>query len=224
MVRLERLFGWLGCVLFAIATTQEAQHRLPDWVRDPAYWWRTPDQRGADLYAEGDFVAASLQFRAPGWRGVACYRAENYPCAAQAFARSGMDPAVEHFNLGNVDARRGQLSRALIHYDAALDARPGWTIVQDNRRLVLELIADRSRRPQPPEPTGGGPNLDPDDIVIDERGGQGKPGQIQIEKIDPDSLAQQWLKQIRNDPAEFLRLRFASEQAARRTEQDGTRR
>lgn len=214
MLRLEQLAALLAILFFAIAGGHEAGYEVPDWVADPAYWWRTPNQTGAERYAAGDYRAASGLFRHAAWRGTACFRAADYACAERAFADADMDVAERHFNLGNVAARAGRLDQALAEYDAALAARPDWPPAVHNRKIVLALLVDRSKRPPPEELDGrGDPNLDPEQAEIDQRGARGKPGRLEIEKLDPNSLAQLWLRQIRSDAGEFLRLRFADEAA-----------
>ncbi|WP_295007186.1 hypothetical protein [uncultured Dechloromonas sp.] len=214
MVRLEQLAALLTIVFVAIAAAHEAGHDLPDWFADPAYWWQTPDQAGAALHAAGHYRAAGGEFRDAAWRGTACYRAADYACAGQAFAEAEMDPAERHFNLGNVAARAGRFDHALAEYDAALAARPDWPSATRNRGIVLALIAERSKRPAPEAFDGRGePNLDPDQAEIDHRGARGKRGRMAIDKLDPDSLAQLWLRQINSDAGEFLRLRFGDEAA-----------
>lgn len=211
MVRLERLFGWLAVLFLAHATWAEAGRRIPDWWADPANWWQTPDQRGAELYAQGAYAAARREFRLPGWKAAACYRAKDYECAALHFADMAGEPAILEFNRGNADAMRGRFDGALAHFDAALALRPAWQVAEANRRLVLQLVADRTRRPPPGHPTGEDPNLEADHTVFDGKGKDGKPGQIRIEKTNPASLGRQWLRQIPTDAGEFLRLRFAHE-------------
>lgn len=214
MVRLEQLAALLALVFFTMAASHEACHDVPDWVADPAYWWQTPDQAGAALYATGDYKAAGGQFRNAAWRGAACFRAADYACAERAFAHARMAAAEQHFNLGNVAARAGKLDKALAEYDLALAAHPNWPSATHNRGIVLALIVDRSKRPAPDEPDGrGDPSLDPDQVEIDQHATRGKRGRMEIEKLDPNSLAQLWLRQINSDAGEFLRLRFGDEAA-----------
>jgi Ca-activated chloride channel family protein len=214
MVKLEQLAALLAALFFTIAGFHEAGHDVPDWFADPAYWWQTPDQAGAEQYAAGRYRAASEHFHSAAWRGTACYRAADYACAERAFTQADMTVAERQFNLGNVAARAGRLAQALTAYDAALAARPDWSPAVHNREIVLKLIVDRGKRPAPKklgEP--GDPNLDPDQVEIDKNGAHGKRGRMDIEKLDPNSLAQLWLRQINSDAGDFLRLRFADEAA-----------
>jgi Ca-activated chloride channel homolog len=206
MVKLRKSHLIVIGVLVVLASYGWQQ--LPSWARNPDYWWQTPNQRGAALYAEGDFAHAAQHFHNPAWRAAALYRARDWPAAEAAFAQLP-DTAEQRFNRGNVAAHAGQLAQAVAHYDAALTQRPGWAHAIKNRQLVANEIAKRKRRP--PEQDGGEPMLDPDGTVIDEQAQRGKPGRIDVEKLDPSALAALWLRTVRTDPGAFLRLRFAQE-------------
>lgn len=221
MVGIERLLALLAVVFFAIAGSHDAGLTPPDWIADSAYWWHTPDQAGAERYAEGDFIGASRHFRDAAWRGAACFRAGDHACAEAAFAEADIDAADRHFNLGNTAARRGNFERAIIEYDAALGVRPDWASAAENRRIVLDLVVQRSRRPAAKDSAERGePTLEPDEADI-ERRMRGKAGRIEVEGIDPNAFAQLWLRQIRSDAGEFLRLRFADEVTRRDTPAQG---
>lgn len=216
----RQLYTLLALACFIYGAAQEARRAgmaIPPWAMQPGYWWQTPVQRGAHAFTQGDWAQAMRHFRQspqPEWLAAACYRAGDLDGAAASLTALLTESAPPHlrYNLGNIEARRGRLASALKHYDAALAAQPDWREAEDNRQLVLHLIAERTRRGEPPDGDGE-PNLDPDEIITDEKGKQGKAGTIEIEKLDPKSLAQLWLRQVRNDPGEFLRLRFADEAA-----------
>ncbi len=214
MVAAERLLAVLAAVFFTIAGSHQFGVALPDWTRAPEYWWQTPDQAAAELYAEGRFAAAARHFRNAAWRGAACFRAADYTCAEAAFAEAGIDAASRHLNLGNVAAHLGRFEHAVAEYDAALAVAPGWTRASENRRIVLELIVERSRRSATEDSAqGGNPAREPQQPATKRKPMQRRAGGIEIERLDPDSLAERWLRQLRNDAGEFLRLRFADEAA-----------
>lgn len=209
----RRLFALLA--VGAVASLL-AREQLPDWAHDPRYWWRTPDQVGVALYRQGAPAQALRHLRAADWRGTACYRSADLACAEAAFAHAALlpdhVPADLAFKRGNVAARAGRLAAALAHYDAALSARPEWLAARENRALVLAAMVEAQQKSR--RETGGEPTLPPDGTVIDERGKQGKPGRIELEKLDHDAQAKLWLRTVRTDPGAFLRLRFAQEQRA----------
>ena len=53
--------------------------------------------------------------------------------------------------------------------------------------------------------------MPPDGVEVSDKNEKGKPGRIDIEKLSSDAIAQMWLRNVRNDPGDFLRLRFADE-------------
>ena len=172
------------------------------------YFWFTPDQLAYRHYQHGDYATALRQARNPLWRATACYRLGDYACAGAAFA--GTDSPVADYNLGNAHARNGQLTEALADYARALKRQPDFPAALYNRRLIADLLEARKMRKQADE-QGEEPSDEADDTVVDDKGKQGKPGQISIEKLDPKSLEKLWLRNVKTDPAAFLRLRFAGE-------------
>lgn len=171
------------------------------------YFWYTPDQLGYRTYLRGDYTGAAHHFQHPAWEAVACYRLGDYVCAGNGFA-AGND-AIAGYNLGNAHARAGDLKAALESYQRALQQRSGWPAAIDNQRLVASLITGKNA----PRASGDGdePTQAADSSKIDDRGKRGKPGEVSIEKLDPKSLDKLWLRNVRTDPAAFLRLRFAGE-------------
>ena len=91
--------------------------------------------------------------------------------------------------------------------------RPGWREAQENRDLVARLLAQR--RPERPEEEAAEPSEEPDDMKVDEQGKRGKRGAVEIEKLGPDAIDRLWLRNVRTDPALFLRAKFAAETQAR---------
>lgn len=190
------------------------QASLPDALRDPQFWWRTPDQQGAEHFAAGDFAGAARLFADPAWRGNACYRSGDLACAEAAFAQSGLQPGAEadaSYNRGNVAARAGRWPDAVAHYEDALRLRPGWREAEDNRRLVLAAIDRQAAASKKRIGEGDDPQDRPDGTVTDEKGKHGKPGQLTVEQLDDASLARMLLRNVRTDPGDYLRLRFADE-------------
>lgn len=189
-----------------------ARSQLPSWVADPQYWWQTPDQKGAALYRAGDFADAHKHFRQSAWRGAACYRAGDWKCAEMAFRVADAEIAAGAlaFNRGNTAVRAGQLLAAVKQYDDALHHRPDWLPVLENRALVVAAI-DAMEQRKKPDSSHGEPTLPPDGVEVSDKNEKGKPGRIDIEKLSSDAIAQMWLRNVRNDPGDFLRLRFADE-------------
>jgi Ca-activated chloride channel family protein len=171
--------------------------------------WLTHDQQGRRAFERGDFASAAGLFTDPLWKGLACYRAGNLQCAADAWGT--IESPEANYNRGNALARLGEYKLALAAYDQALAARPHFSDAASNRALVASAM----RKPAPEEGTEEAPDLPPDKIVFDDKGKKGKRGTVQV----PDGralMADAWLKSVRAGPGEFLRLRFAQEAAGKR--------
>jgi Ca-activated chloride channel family protein len=173
--------------------------------------WLTADQQGRRLFERGEYDEAALRFVDPMWKGVAAYRSGEFERAAESFARL---TAVEaSFNLGNAYAMVGRYQEAVTAYEAAIAERPGWAEAIENRETVLALIPVEPDLPEE-EQTSGDPSFDPDEIQFDEKGKKGKPGEVQVEQLTDQQLAEMWLRRLETSPADFLRQRFALEAAA----------
>ena len=172
--------------------------------------WLTPDQQGRRLYERGAFALAVTRFEDPSWRGVSFYRAGALEQALSELAR--VESPEARFNAGNASARLGLYAGAVASYDAALDARPGWTEAIENRDLVAALIEADAESDAPPPP-GGPPTFDADRVEIDDQGDQGEPGEVDESTMTDEQLREMWMRRLQTTPADFLRTRFAAEVA-----------
>ena len=179
-------------------------------LRPPGYafanLWLSPDQQGRWHFERGDAGAAQA-FSDPMWQGVACFRARDIDCATRSFARVGT--ADGDYNTGVAQAQAGRLDDALQAFERALSARPDWRAARENRDLIARILAET--RDKASDEEAGEPSEAPDDTKVDEQGKRGKRGQVEIEKLGPDAIDKLWLRNVRTDPAEFLRARFAAE-------------
>lgn len=178
--------------------------------------WLTGDQQGRRAFERGDFSAAAERFEDPMWKGSACYRAEDWDCAVDQFAR--LDTAEAYFDLANTYARKADYELAIEAYDRALERRPEWPEAVDNRALVAALIA----APEEAEEEGeegppADPNLAPDEVQFDDKGKDGKRGEVDQALLSDEQIAEMWLRGVQTTPADFLFRRFAFEVADRRT-------
>ena len=185
--------------ILAAGPVQAADFRFADL-------WATRDQQGRYYFERGDYKAAAARFEDPLWKGVACYRAADYACAVDAFAR--VDSPSAWFDLGNAYAKTGELKLALAAYDKALAARPGWPEAQANRDLLAGLIPKPKKEDAEEQEE---PNEKPDQVKFDDKGKKGKAGKIEIEHLTDEQIAQMWLRGVQTSPADFLRLKFAEQ-------------
>jgi Ca-activated chloride channel family protein len=172
-------------------------------------WW-TADQQAQRLYDDGDFAAAAARFEDPFWKGVAAFRAGDLDLAAAQFAR--LDTPDAAYNLGNTFAAMGLYEEAIAAYDEALAVRPDLEIALENRTAVEALLA----QPDPDRPPSGGspdPTFDPDEVRVDDKADEGSMGEVAVELLSEDQIADMWLRRLQTSPADFLRWRFAMEAA-----------
>ena len=192
---------WLLALLL-LATTNCRSDR--DWQG----LWLTPDQQGRYAFENGRYAEAAARFEDPLWKGIACYRNEDWDCAIDQFAR--LDTTEAYFNLGNAYAHADNYELAIEAYDQALGQRPDWTEASENRALVANRIPEES---PPPEEGQGDPSFAPDEIKFDEKGEKGEKGEIDQAFFTDEQLAEMWLRGVQSTPADFLRMKFAYQAA-----------
>ncbi len=171
--------------------------------------WSTPDQQGQLEFERGEYAAAAQSFRDPMWQGAAWYRAGEFDKAAQAFARR--DTAEADFNQGNAWLMRGKYETAMASYDRALQRRPEWREARENRDLA-------EARAKLVERTGdemGDQTIGADDIVFDKtKKSGGQETEMAGERAISDAAVQaMWLRRVQTRPADFLRAKFAYQNA-----------
>jgi Ca-activated chloride channel family protein len=182
-------------------------------------FWFTPDQQGQRLSREGRYLEAAKVYETPEYRGVAYFQGGDFESAASVFGRLTSPEAA--FNRGNSLLMLGRYDEAIAGYQAALVGRPDWLEASEN----LAIAKARKEMLAPPDDDAGGTGgqLEADEIVFDDSGRVNKSGtEIEAdggEEMSDDEMRAVWLRRIQNDPAEFLRSRFAY-QLYRDQEQD----
>ena len=174
--------------------------------------WLTPDQQGRYYFEKGDYALAADRFSDPMWKGIAFTRTGNYAAALDQFALS--DFAEAWYNQGNALVHLKKYPEAVRAYEQALQKRPGWQDARANRDLARSLIpapkTEEGQQEIPPDPERG-------ETETEEKGKGGKPVTAHAQ-IDPEKMADVWMRNIQTSPADFLRRRFAIQ-----AEQDGRR-
>ena len=171
--------------------------------------WFTPDQLGQRRFERGEFAAAAESFHDPLWQGAAWYRAGEFEKAAQAFARR--DTAEAHYNEGNAWLMRGKYETAMASYDRALEKRPGWQEAVENRALA----AARAKRVEQEGGDMGDQQIGADKIVFDKQAkNEGQDTEVAGGAALSDQEIQAlWLRRVQTRPADFLKAKFAYQQA-----------
>jgi Ca-activated chloride channel homolog len=171
--------------------------------------WMTRDQQGRYYFQKGDYKEAAEKFENPLWRGVASVRAGEYDSGLNAFALS--DTAEAWYNQGDALAHMGKYPEAVAAYQQALSRRPHWKEAEDNLALVQSLIPKpKIDKKDKDEEQAEAPDLPPDQIKFDEKGKEGKKTSI---RMKPETIADIWMRNIQTTPADFLRRRFAMQDA-----------
>jgi Ca-activated chloride channel family protein len=171
--------------------------------------WFTPDQQGQHEFDRGEFIAAAETFQDPMWQGAAWYRAGEFERAARAFAQS--DTAQGYYNQGNAWLMRGSYETAINNYDRALRLQPDWQEARENRELAIARAAALEQK-------GGDMGdqlIGADDVVFDKDAkNSGQDTETTAEQPMSDQAIQaMWLRRVQTKPADFLKAKFAYQQA-----------
>jgi Ca-activated chloride channel homolog len=212
--------GWTICwaTILVLGALHPGALEAADWRF--ADLWATHDQQGRYFFGRGEYKVAAARFEDPLWKGAACYRAADYDCAVDAFAR--VETPEAYFDLGNAYAKKGELKLAVAAYGKALSGRPGWPEARANRDLVASRIPKDKKGDDEEGPAD--PNEKPDQARFDEKGKKGKPGRVEVKDLTDEQIAQMWLRGVQASPAEFLRMKFAAQaKAAKKSPPPGTK-
>lgn len=172
--------------------------------------WFTPDQQGRYYFEKGDYAVAAERFADPLWKGIAYYRNRNFEAASEQFAR--VESSEGYFNLGNAFAHLGRLEQAVTSYEEALRRKPDDKGSKENRDLVQSLIQKKKAKEKQEEPhEGHDPTFNPDEIKFDEKGKEGKKGEVDQAELSAEQIEQMWMRRLQTTPSDFLRLKFAAQ-------------
>lgn len=182
---------------------------------DFADWWQIPDQRAMETLRSGAAETAATRFTDARWKAVAHYRAGAYTNAAALL--EPFDDADSLYNRGNALARLQRLDEALQAYDAALRRRPDDADILHNRDLVRELM----KRPPPPQSGQGEPGTPPPAPRNAPSAASPPPpapvARRDMHEQEAESLAEQWLRRVPDEPAGLLRRKLELEHRRRQS-------
>lgn len=145
----------------------------------------------------------------PAARGVALYRAGDYPAADAAFAEAGRS---QTYNRGLSLAARGDYPLSVAYFDAMLFANPADAQARANRDLVALMYPPERGASAVPGRIAGGGGAPPGPALIADALANAS-GPEWERKLDRRGIAASdaWLETITDDPGEFLRLRLRAE-------------
>ncbi|MBF0379511.1 MAG: VWA domain-containing protein [Magnetococcales bacterium] len=108
--------------------------------------WSTPNQRGAEAFAQNKPEKASELFTDPNWQAVAKYRAGQYEDALKILEEKTDTRSL--YNRGNTLARLGQLQKAIDSYEETLKQNPNHSDAKHNLEVVKKALKKQQQQQQ----------------------------------------------------------------------------
>lgn len=164
--------------------------------------WLTPDQQGRLAFERADYESAAAHFRDPMWRGTALYRAGKFSDAIDAFA--AVDTPESYYDQANALLHLMKFEEAIAAYKYALQMREDWPDAQFNLGVAEKLLAAQKSQEEEQQQE---PNQSPDQIQFDQKGKQGKAGEIDV----AEQTSELWMKNIQVSPADLMARKFSIE-------------
>lgn len=193
---------WMSALLLAVGLSGLPEPARAGPLADAFF---TADQQGRWAFEHEHYPQAAAHFRDPFWKGLAAYRAADYPLALASFAR--LDSAPAYFYLGNTYVRLSKFDQAIGAYRQALARQADFPAATANLALAQALQKDREDQQK-----AGPPDEKPDQEVFDNTTGKGKNVPRAGAQAESD---EQWLNNLSTSPAQFLRRKFMLQDAAR---------
>lgn len=195
--------GWVVRVAIVILSLRVL---TPDHVEASEFvdMWLTADQQGRIAYQRGDYPTAASKFDEPMWKGAAFYRAGKFAEALDAFA--AVDSAESWYDQGNALLHLAKFDEAVAAYRKALAKRSDWSDATTNLAIAerLQKLQKDKQQDQPEQP-----GEKPDQVQFDDKGKEGKKGQIDI----AEQTSEMWMQNIQVSPADLMARKFAIEAA-----------
>ena len=124
------------------------------WTQAWAGFFSSAAQEAGEHFKRDDFDTAAALFRDDYRRGVALYRAERYPEAAEAF-EAVTRPAIAldaQYNLGNARFKMADYQAAVAAYGRVLETDPNHDDARHNLMLAQHMLAllDPDQQERPP--------------------------------------------------------------------------
>lgn len=142
--------GWLFTLPLLMIMPMSAVYSPPSYAEsnetelpDFAEVFETPDQQGYEAWNQQKYQAAEALFESPEWKGATLYRLGKYREAANQFKQDSS--AKGHYNLGNAQAKLGNLEEAKKAYEQALNLQPDFADAQSNLELINQLLEQQNQ-------------------------------------------------------------------------------
>ncbi len=175
--------------------------------------WLTPDQQGRYFFEKGDYEKAANCFEDILWKGVAFYMNENFEAAIELFLQ--IETPEGYFNLGNAFAHARYYSKAVDAYRRVLAINPDHEDAKKNISIIEGVIdeinrASASQKSEPGEAIeqlgdDSTKAIGADQVTFGQKDGK----HYSAEQIlNNPELNEIWMRQVQQDPARFLSLKF----------------
>ncbi len=175
-----------------------------------ADWFFTPDQQGRMAYDEKRYAEAAELFEDPLWQGHALFRAGRYADAAEVLSR--LPTADAAFAEGMAHVRNRAYRDGIAAFETALERDPDHPTAARNLEIARAILAYVERVREQSD-TGEESGIGADDVVFDNEAGRGAETTITGEDEPGMQTAEQWMRTVDTRAADFLRIRFALEEA-----------
>lgn len=195
---------WSMVVAFALLWSPDAAR-----AGSVADWFLTPNQQGQRAFADKDFSAAADLFEDPAWKGYALYRAGRYEEAVTFLAR--IDTAQAAFIQGLAHIKFRQYRDGVRAFEAALVRQPDYPEAARNleiARAIVAYVEDAQAQSSTEEGSEGA-----DEVRYDKETDQGTETVLTEAKGFEPATAEQWMRTVETQTGDFLRGRFALEEA-----------
>jgi len=193
--------NWLPGLLLAVLLGTGAEPARAGGLADAFF---TADQQGRWAFEHGRYPQAAAHFSDPYWKGVAAYEAADYPVALANLGK--LDTPAAWFYQGNSYVRLFKFPPAIAAYRQALRLLPDFAEAKANLALAEALFKDYQDQQQ-----AGTPDENADKVVEDQTPASGQQQQQKTAQAASDQL---WLNNLTTSPAQFLKRKFAIQDAA----------
>jgi Ca-activated chloride channel homolog len=199
--------GWTmrwASVALVWALTSTPQPVRAEGIAD---WFLTPDQQGQVAFRNRQFGRAAELFEDPLWRGYALYREGRYEPATEVLDR--LDTAQAAFIQGTAHIRSRGYRDGVRSFETVLQRDPEYPGGEHNLDVAGQIVA-YIEESQEQSDTGEQPDLGADEVAEDNEDDRGQETQVQAPPGEGAPLsADQWMRSVETDTADFLRQRFA---------------
>ncbi|MFC3612309.1 VWA domain-containing protein [Lutimaribacter marinistellae] len=175
-------------------------------------WFLTPDQQGRLAFERREYARAAELFVDPLWRGYALYRDGQYEEAVTVLDR--VETAQAAFIQGMAQMKSRAYRDGVRSFETTLERDPDYPGAAENLELSREIV-DYVETAREQSDTGEETGIGADEVVLDNEANRGADTEMQAPQEEGMGLmtTDQWMQTVDTRTGDFLRQRFAIEQA-----------